>query len=290
MRLLNRLAASMVLPLAACAVGPSSSSDTGFGASPAMPAPESMLIPMVNIAPVRARPAGFMPIAPNGFSVTEFAGDLAHPRWLYTLPNGDVLVAESDAPKEHDEGSGIFGWIRRQVMKRAGAGVTSPDRIALLRDANGSGVAQMQSVFLRGLHSPFGMALIGNKLYVADTDALLRFDYAMGATQITSPDLRLPICQPARSIITGQKISSRITQASIYTSLWDQIATREKMASPPKKAAHGSLSLTWTRVACGPMRQDCAMPTAFRGNRTAGRCGRQSTSGTISVTTLYRIT
>ena len=115
MRLLNRLAASMVLPLAACAIGPSSSSDTGFGASPAMPVPESMLIPIVNIAPIQARPAGFMPIAPNGFSVTEFAGGLAHPRWLYTLPNGDVLVAESDAPKEHDEGSGIFGWIRRQV-------------------------------------------------------------------------------------------------------------------------------------------------------------------------------
>ncbi len=132
-----------------------------------------------------------MPIAPNGFSVTEFAGGLAHPRWLCTLPNGDVLVAESDAPKEHDEGSGIFGWIRRQVMKRAGAGVTSPDRIALLRDANGSGVAQMQTVFLRGLHSPFGMALIDNKLYVADTDALLRFDYATGTTQITSPGLKV---------------------------------------------------------------------------------------------------
>src|SRR6202166_2755355 len=191
MRLLNRLAASMVLPLAACAIGPSSSSDTGFGASPAMPAPESMLIPIVNIAPIQARPAGFMPIAPNGFSVTEFAGGLAHPRWLYTLPNGDVLVAESDAPKEHDEGSGIFGWIRRQVMKRAGAGVTSPDRIALLRDATGSGVAQMQTMFLRGLHSPFGMALIDNKLYVADTDALLRFDYATGTTQITSPGLKV---------------------------------------------------------------------------------------------------
>ncbi|MFM0115295.1 PQQ-dependent sugar dehydrogenase [Paraburkholderia nemoris] len=191
MRLLYRLTASLVLPLAACALGPSSSSDTGFGSSPAMPAPQSTFIPMVNIAPVQARPAGFVPTAPNGFSVTEFAGGLAHPRWLYTLPNGDVLVAESDAPKEHDEGSGIFGWIRRQVMKRAGAGVTSPDRIVLLRDAIGSGIAQTQTVFLRGLHSPFGMALIGNKLYVADTDALLRFDYATDATQITSPGLKV---------------------------------------------------------------------------------------------------
>jgi glucose/arabinose dehydrogenase len=191
MHLLNLLAVSMVLPLASCAIGPSSSSDTGFGASPYIPAPESTLIPMVNIAPVQERPAHFLPTAPPGFSVTEFASGLAHPRWLYTLPNGDVLVAESDAPKEHDEGSGIFGWIRRQVMKRAGAGVPSPDCIVLLRDANGSGVAQMQTVFLRGLHSPFGMVLIGNQLYVADTDALLRFDYVPDATSIASAGVKV---------------------------------------------------------------------------------------------------
>jgi len=191
MRLLNRLAVALVLPLASCAIGPSSSSDTGFGASPAIPAPQSTLIPMVNIAPVQPRAAGSLPTAPPGFAVTEFASGLAHPRWLYTLPNGDVLVAESDAPKEHDEGSGIFGWVRRQVMLRAGAGVPSPDRIVLLRDANGSGVAQMQTVFLRGLHSPFGMALIGNQLYVADTDALLRFDYVTGATSIATPGVKV---------------------------------------------------------------------------------------------------
>jgi glucose/arabinose dehydrogenase len=103
------------------------------------------------------------------------------------LPNGDVLVAESDAPKEHDKGSGLSGWVRRQVMKRAGAGVPSPDRIVLLRDTQGTGTAQMQTVFLRHLHSPFGIALIGHDLYVADTDALLRFDYAPGATAIDGP-------------------------------------------------------------------------------------------------------
>ncbi len=137
------------------------------------------------------RPDGFTPTAPAGFRVTEFAGALAHPRWLYTLPNGDVLVAESDAPKEHDKGSGLFGWVRKQVMKRAGAGVPSPDRIVLLRDVDGSGVARTQTVFLGGLHSPFGMALIGNQLYVADTDALLRFNYVTGTTQITSPGVKV---------------------------------------------------------------------------------------------------
>lgn len=191
MRLPQRLAALLVLPLAACAIGPSGPEDTGVGVSPTMPAPESKLIPMVNIAPVQPRPTGFLPTVPDGFSVTEFAGGLAHPRWLYTLPNGDVLVAESDAPKEHDEGSGLSGWVRRQVMKRAGAGVPSPDRIVLLRDANNSGVAQTQTVFLSGLHSPFGMALVGNQLYVADTDALLRFAYTTGATRITSQGVKV---------------------------------------------------------------------------------------------------
>jgi glucose/arabinose dehydrogenase len=191
MHLLKRLVVLSVFPLAACALGPSASVDTGFGASPPIAAPDKTLIPMVNIAPVEGRPSGFIPTAPNGFTVTEFAGGLAHPRWLYTLPNGDVLVAESDAPEEHDEGSGLFGWIRKQVMKRAGAGVPSPDRIVLLRDTTGSGVAQTQTVFLRDLHSPFGMALIGNELYVADTDALLRFDYAPGATSIESPGVKV---------------------------------------------------------------------------------------------------
>ena len=109
---------------------------------------------------------------------TKFATGLLHPRWLYTLPNGDVLVAESDAPQPHDKGSGLFGWVRKQVMRRAGAGVPSPDRIVLLRDAQGTGAAQMQTVFLSHLHSPFGVALIGHYLYVADTDALLRFSSA----------------------------------------------------------------------------------------------------------------
>ncbi|MFM0123107.1 sorbosone dehydrogenase family protein [Paraburkholderia sp. RL18-101-BIB-B] len=191
MRQLNRFVLFMLLPLAACAAGPSGPTDTGFGPSPVLPAPESSLVTTVNIAPVRPRTADFLPTAPNGFVVTEFARGLTHPRWLYPLPNGDVLVAESNAPQRHDEGSGVFGWIRKQVMKRAGAGTPSPDRIVLLRDTNGSGVADQQTVFLRGLHSPFGMALIGNQLYVADTDAILRFDYTPGATQIDTPGVKV---------------------------------------------------------------------------------------------------
>ena len=187
----TRLIALWVLPLAACAMGPSALTDTGFGADPALPAPQSSLLPTVNIAPVKAREAGSKPTAPPGFTVTAFAVGLAHPRWMYTLPNGDELVAESDAPAEHDEGSGVFGWIRRQVMKRAGAGVPSPDRIVLLRDADGDGVADTQSVFLANLHSPFGMALVGDQLYVADTDALMRFNYVPGEKSIDSPGVKV---------------------------------------------------------------------------------------------------
>ncbi|MFL9959251.1 sorbosone dehydrogenase family protein [Paraburkholderia nemoris] len=181
----------LTLPLAACALGPGGATDTGFGPSPALAAPQSSLLPTVNIAPVAQRAANTKPTAPAGFTVTAFAQGLEHPRWLYTLPNGDVLVAESDAPKEHDEGSGVFGWIRRQVMKRAGAGVPSPDRIVLLRDANGSGVAATQTVFLKDLHSPFGMALIGDQLYIADTDALLRFPYRAGETTLSGPGVKV---------------------------------------------------------------------------------------------------
>jgi glucose/arabinose dehydrogenase len=181
----------LALPLAACALGPGAATDTGFGPSPALAAPQSSLLPTVNIAPIKQRTAGTMPTAPAGFTVTAFAQGLEHPRWLYTLPNGDVLVAESDAPKEHDEGSGVFGWIRRQVMKRAGAGVPSPDRIVLLRDANGSGVAATQTVFLKNLHSPFGMALIGDQLYIADTDALLRFPYRAGETTLSASGVKV---------------------------------------------------------------------------------------------------
>jgi glucose/arabinose dehydrogenase len=191
MHLLKRLIVLSVVPLAACALGPSAFENTGFGASPLIGAPEEALIPTVNIAPVQSAPTGFMPTAPKGFVVTRFAGGLSHPRWLYTLPNGDVLVAESDAPAEHDKGSGLSGWVRHLVMKRAGAGVPSPDRIVLLRDTQGTGTAQLQTVFLRNLHSPFGMALIGHYLYVADTDALLRFDYVPGATAIDSPAVKV---------------------------------------------------------------------------------------------------
>ncbi|AXK72788.1 sorbosone dehydrogenase family protein [Lysobacter sp. TY2-98] len=172
----------------ACAVlvacGAARAQDPGTGPSPALPAPHHALIPHVDIAPAVHWPAGAMPTPAPGLAVTPLATGLDHPRWLYVLPNGDVLVAESNGPAGKSGIRGIKGWVMKHVMAKAGAGVPSPERIVLLRDADGDGRAELRSDFLSGLHSPFGMALVGDTLYVANTDALVRVPYAAGATRI----------------------------------------------------------------------------------------------------------
>jgi glucose/arabinose dehydrogenase len=140
----------------------------------------------VNIAPAKGWPHGATPVAASGLTVHALAQGLDHPRWLYVLPNGDVLVAETDTPPTPDDNKGVKGWIAKQVMAKAGSGDHSANRITLLRDADGRGVAVTRTVFLEGLNSPFGMTLVGNQFYVADTDAVLRFDYVEGATHIST--------------------------------------------------------------------------------------------------------
>ncbi|HWH82729.1 MAG TPA: sorbosone dehydrogenase family protein, partial [Burkholderiaceae bacterium] len=132
----------------------------------------------------RGWPAGTTPVAAPGTQVAAFAVGLDHPRWLYTLPNGDVLVAETNAPPKPDDGKGIKGWVMKLLMKRAGAGPASANRITLLRDADGDGVAETRSVFIANLASPFGIALIGNDLYIANTDAIVKYPYTPGAMRI----------------------------------------------------------------------------------------------------------
>jgi glucose/arabinose dehydrogenase len=140
----------------------------------------------VKIAPAKGWAEGATPKAAAGFAVAAYAEGLDHPRWVYALPNGDVLVAETNAPPKPEDGKGIKGWAMKKVMKRAGAAVPSANRITLLRDADGDGKAETRTVFLEGLNSPFGMALVGNTLYVANTDAVLRFPYRSGETKIES--------------------------------------------------------------------------------------------------------
>jgi len=177
--------------LAACGESSSLQVTDGTGPSPKLPEPNKTLIPTVNIAPAIGWPEGGKPTAAAGTQVAAFAEGLDHPRWLYVLPNGDVLVAETNAPPKPDDSKGIRGWVMKKVMGKAGAGVPSPNRITLLRDADHDGVAETRTVFLQNLNSPFGMTLVGNDLYVADTDRLLRFNYEPGATEIKSQPIKV---------------------------------------------------------------------------------------------------
>lgn len=163
----------------------------GIGPNPAIPSPRASLIPTVNVATAKGWPTGVTPVAAAGTNVVAFAEKLDHPRWLYVLPNGDVLVAETNGPARPDDEKGIKGWFFRLFQKLAGAGVPSANRITLLRDANGVGVADTRSIFLDSLNSPFGMALVGNVLYVANTDAVVRFPYIAGQTRITARPVKV---------------------------------------------------------------------------------------------------
>ena len=190
---LHRLfwSALVAASLAACGSPARLPVSAGIGPNPDLPPPEKSLTPTINIAPAKGWPAGSKPMPAQGLAVAAFADGLDHPRWLYVLPNGDVLVAETNAPPRPEDGKGIRGWVMKQVMKRAGARVPSANRITLLRDTDGDGVADTRFVFLRELRSPFGMALVGNDFYVADTDVLMRFAYTEGQTQITAPGIKV---------------------------------------------------------------------------------------------------
>jgi glucose/arabinose dehydrogenase len=177
----------LALALTACGEMAKLPVSAGTGPQPVLPSPQTTLIPTVNIAPAKGWSPGATPQAAPGTRVGAFASGLDHPRWLYVLPNGDVLVAETNAPPKPEDGRGIKGWVMGLVMKQAGAAVPSANRITLLRDTDGDGVADVRSVLLEGLNSPFGMTLVGNDLFVANSDAVLRFPYLPGATHITAP-------------------------------------------------------------------------------------------------------
>lgn len=175
--------------LVACGESATLSVAAGQGTDPVLPAPNKTLIPTVNIAPATGWGDGGLPQAAAGLQVNAFADDLDHPRWLHVLPNGDVLVAESNAQPKPS--SGLRGWVMGLVMKRSGAGVPSADRITLLRDTDDDGVADQRSILLENLRSPIGMALVEDTLYVANTDGIVAFPYTDGDTTITAPGVTL---------------------------------------------------------------------------------------------------
>jgi glucose/arabinose dehydrogenase len=189
-RILLALAAAA---LSGCVVGASANLpvSAGMGPRPTLPEPSIRPIPRVNVVTAVGWSPGEKPAPAEGTSVTAFAQGLDHPRWLSVLPNGDVLVAETNAPPRPEAGRGIKGWFFRRYQAKAGGAVPSANRITLLRDADGDGVAETRSAFLTGLNSPFGMALVGNVLYVANTDAIVRFPYREGDTRIEAAGVKV---------------------------------------------------------------------------------------------------
>lgn len=153
-----------------------------IGREPAFTTPRPQWIPTVVVADAIGWQAGQAPVAAEGLAVAPFAEGLAHPRSMLHLPNGDILVAETNSPARPD--SGIVAKAMNYFMNKAGAGVPSANRITLLRDADGDGKAEVKTSFLTGLNSPYGMALVGDTLYVANTDAVMAFPYKEGETQI----------------------------------------------------------------------------------------------------------
>jgi glucose/arabinose dehydrogenase len=193
------LAMAGVLALTTCVAcsvgpterGPAASPTTTVGPNPKLPKPDKKIIPVVQIAEATGWPQNAKPTSAAGMAVNAFASGLEHPRWLYVLPNGDVLVAETNAPDRPEDGKGIKGSVMKKMMAKAGAKVPSAERITLLRDADGDGVAELRTPFLVALHSPFGMALVGNDFYVANTDAVVKFAYQPGATSIKGAGKKL---------------------------------------------------------------------------------------------------
>ena len=182
---------TLALVSAACGHSAHLPVSAGTGPTPVLPPPNKSPVPLVNVVEAKGWSKGAKPDAAEGTSVNAFASGLQHPRWLYVLPNGDVLVAETNAPERPDDSKGMKGFFFKHYQKKAGGAVPSANRITLLRDADGDGVAEVREVFLAELNAPFGMALIGDKLYVANTDAVVRFPYAVGATRISEPGTKV---------------------------------------------------------------------------------------------------
>jgi glucose/arabinose dehydrogenase len=188
---------AVALLLVGCGERASLPFEAGTGPAPILPPPKRTLIPTVKIAKATGWPAGEAPTPAPGLRVNAFATGLDHPRWVYVLPNGDVLVAETNAPERPKDDDSLKAKIMDKAMAYAGAATPSADRITLLRDADGDGVAETRAVFLDQLASPFGMALVAGKdgrsgtLYIADTDTLLRVPWHAGDVRATAAPERV---------------------------------------------------------------------------------------------------
>ncbi|HEX5128773.1 MAG TPA: sorbosone dehydrogenase family protein [Usitatibacter sp.] len=192
MRPLPQIAAVLLAAtLPACAENTRIPDKADVGPSPTLVEPVTSVIPTVNVAEAKGWQSGTKPVAAQGLKVNALVTDLDHPRWIHVLPNGDVLVAETRAPERPEDSKGVKAKAMGFFMKKAGSAGKSANRITLLRDADGDGVAEVRSVFLENLNSPFGMALVGDQLYIANTDAIVRVPYKEGETRITATPVKV---------------------------------------------------------------------------------------------------
>lgn len=160
-----------------------------YGPNPVLPDPHQYLLPPMSVPKQVGWKAGETPTVPAGLKIQAIATGLLHPRMVYTLPNGDILVVESNGP-----GTVRFrvkDYIQGKIKARGGSTAKGGNRITLLRDTDGDGMPDLKTVFVDHLHSPFGIVLVGNRLYVANTDAILAYPYTAGATQITAAPVKL---------------------------------------------------------------------------------------------------
>jgi glucose/arabinose dehydrogenase len=208
----------------------------GFGPAPTLPAARASLIPTVLLTPAVGWPAGARPTPAADLQVSAYATNLSHPRWLYVLPNGDVLVAETGAPSRPDDESGISGFISKRAMQRVGAADPSAERITLLRGVDANGAAVTRSPFLSNLHSPFGMALVGTDFYVANTDAVLKFAYRTDALRIDSPANKV-VDLPAGS--RNHHWTKNLLASVDGTTLYVTVGSNSNVAENGLAAEHG---------------------------------------------------
>jgi glucose/arabinose dehydrogenase len=183
--------AATAFTLAGCGNNAFLPREASYGEKPELPAPQESLIPFNNTAKIETWKEGETPTPAAGLTVTKFAANFDHPRWIYVLPNGDVLVAETNKGTSWADTMGYGGWVESLYRRIGGLSTKSANRITLLRDTNGDGIADVKTTFLTGLNAPFGMALVGDTFYVADTDALLAFPYHAGETQIADKGQKL---------------------------------------------------------------------------------------------------
>ena len=212
------MATTLFLGLAGCSETAKLSTSSGFGPMPDLSHMNKKLIPTVNVAKAVGWPENTTPKAVEGNTVVAFASNLEHPRWLYELPNGDILVAETNH-KEKSDGFNFKAWIAGKLMEKGGAAVPSPNKIILLRDTNGDGIADERHVFLKDLNSPFGMTLIGNALYVANANEVIKFSYAPGQTAITSKPIKVIDLPAGRNHHWTKNLLASVDGTKLYVSV-----------------------------------------------------------------------